>query len=225
MAEISILTTTLFILTTFLTLWFFYRAVKNKKVLWGILVWMAIVGLLGYSGFYRVNNTIPPRFIFLLGPGLLFVMLIFASKKGKKFANQLELKWLTLLHTIRIPVEIVLFYVFLEDFIPVEMTFEGYNYDIISGLSAPIIYYLFFVKKRIGKRGLLIWNFVCLGLLLNILTIATLSAQTPFQSMAFDQPNIGVAYFPFVWLPTVIVPIVFYSHLAGISQLLKPKQE
>ncbi len=190
-----------------------------------MLVWIVIVGLLGYSGFYRVNNTIPPRFIFLLGPGLLFVMLIFASKKGKKFANQLELKWLTLLHTIRIPVEIVLFYVFLEDFIPVEMTFEGYNYDIISGLSAPIIYYLFFVKKRIGKRGLLIWNFVCLGLLLNILTIATLSAQTPFQSMAFDQPNIGVAYFPFVWLPTVIVPIVFYSHLAGISQLLKPKQE
>lgn len=124
------------------------------------------------------------------------------------------------MHTIRIPVEIVLFYIYTEGLIPVEMTFEGYNYDIISGLSAPVMYYLVFVTERIGKRGLLIWNIVCLGLLLNILTIAVLSANTPFQRMAFDQPNIGVAYFPFVWLPAVIVPVVFYSHLASISQLL-----
>ena len=104
------------------------------------------------------------------------------------------------------------------------MTFEGYNYDILSGITAPIIYYLAFVKKRIGKRGLLIWNIACLGLLLNILTIAVLSAQTPLQQLAFDQPNIGVTYFPFVWLPTVIVPIVLYAHLASIRQLLYSKK-
>ena len=221
MAEISIYTTLLFILTSFLTLWFFYRAVKSKKVLLAILVWMAIVGILGFIGFYRVENAIPPRFIFLLGPGLLFVLILFTTKKGSKFANRSDLKWLILLHTIRVPVEIVLFYVYIEGLVPIEMTFEGYNYDIISGLTAPVIYYMVFVKNWIGEKGLLIWNFVCLGLLLNILTIAVLSAQTPFQAMAFDQPNIGVAYFPFVWLPAVIVPIVFYAHLAGIGQLLQ----
>ena len=224
MAEVSISTTILFILTTFLTLWFFYRASKSKNVLLGILVWMTVVGVLGYIGFYRVEDATPPRFIFLLGPGLLFVLILFATEKSREFANQLDLKWLTLLHMVRVPVEIVLFYVYLEGLIPVEMTFEGYNYDIISGLSAPLMYYLFFVKKGIGRRGLLLWNFVCLGLLLNILTIAVLSAKTPFQRLAFEQPNIGVAYFPFVWLPAIIVPIVFYSQLAGISQLLIRKK-
>ena len=220
MTEVSIPTTILFILTTILTLWFFFRAIKSKKVLLGIVVWMGIVGLLGYFGFYRAEDTTPPRFVFLLGPALLFVIFIFITKRGKEYSRQLDLKWLTLLHTVRVPVEIVLFYVYLEGLIPIEMTFEGYNYDIISGLTAPLMYYLVFVKKRIGRKGLLIWNFICLGLLLNILTIAVLSAQTPFQAMAFEQPNIGVAYFPYVWLPAVIVPIVFYSHLASITQLL-----
>ena len=220
MAEISTITTVGFVLTTVLTLWFFFKASKNRIALSGILFWMAVVGVLGYLGFFRVQNTVPPRFIFLLGPGLLFVILLITTKKGKVFTDNLDLKWLTLLHVVRIPVEIVLLYLFLGGLIPEIMTFEGYNYDIISGLTAPIIYYMFFVKKTMGRKGLLIWNFICLGLLINILTIAVLSAQTPIQTFAFDQPNIGVTYFPYVWLPTVIVPIVFYSHLASIRQLL-----
>jgi len=104
------------------------------------------------------------------------------------------------------------------------MTFEGYNYDILSGISAPIIYYLVFVAKKAGENTLLIWNFICLALLINILVIAALSAQTPIQKLAFDQPNIGVALFPFVLLPSVIVPIVLLSHLTVIRQLLFSKK-
>ncbi|NAY92302.1 hypothetical protein GTQ34_10260 [Muricauda sp. JGD-17] len=223
MAAVSITTTILFILTTFLTLWFFHKAGKNKGVLLGLLIWMIITGLLGIFGFYSVENAMPPRFIFLLGPGMLFVVFLLITKKGRSFVDMLDLKWLTLLHVVRVPVEIVLYYIFLEGLVPELMTFEGWNYDIISGLSAPIIFYLVFVQKWIGRNALLLWNFICLGLLLNILTIAVLSAQTPFQQLAFEQPNIGVAYFPFVWLPTLVVPLVLVSHLASIRQLLHRK--
>jgi len=47
-----------------------------------------------------------------------------------------------------------------------------------------------------------------------------LSARTPFQQLAFDQPNIGVTLFPFVWLPSVVVPLVLVSHIAAIRQLV-----
>jgi hypothetical protein len=104
--------------------------------------------------------------------------------------------------------------------IPVLMTFEGNNYDIISGVTAPILFYLVFVRRKANQTILLMWNVICLGLLINVLTIAILSAQTPFQKLAFDQPNIGVTYFPFVWLPSVIVPIILLSHLATIRQLV-----
>ena len=101
------------------------------------------------------------------------------------------------------------------------MTFEGRNFDILSGLTAPIVYFFGFIKKQLNKTILLLWNFICLGLLINIVFIAVLSAPFPFQKFAFDQPNIAVLYFPFTWLPACVVPLVLLSHLATIRQLLK----
>ncbi|WP_299116712.1 hypothetical protein [uncultured Winogradskyella sp.] len=223
MAETSNPVSIGFILTTIATLWFFYQSSKSKNVLFTILTWMILVGLLGLIGFYQVKNTTPPRFIFLLGPGIVLVLIYSLTHRGRKFIDEQSLKWLTLLHAVRIPVEIILYYIFLEGYIPDLMTFKGYNYDIISGLSAPIMHYAVFVRHWVGKKGLLIWNFICLGLLINILTIAVLSAQTPLQRLAFNQPNIGATFFPYVWLPAVIVPIVLFSHLASIKQLLSLK--
>ncbi|MEW7290634.1 hypothetical protein [Aquimarina sp. 2304DJ70-9] len=224
MENVSIFTIIMFILTTIASIWLFYIASdENKKVVLLILLWAIGVGALGLLGFYQKTDTIPPRFIFLLAPGFLVVLLLFLTKKGKQFIDSLDLKWLTLIHVVRIPVEVVLHAVFLSGLIPVYMTFEGYNFDIISGITAPIVYYLVFVKKTWGRRFLLFWNFLCLALLINILTIAILSAQTPFQQLAFDQPNIGVTYFPFVWLPAVIVPIVLFSQLAAIRKLVLEK--
>ena len=225
MANISIITIVGFVLTTLISLWLFFKVSNNKKVLYGIIIWMLVVGLLGVLGFYQKLDTIPPRFPLLLAPTFLFILLLFTSKKSKKFMDNLSLKRLTILHIVRIPVEIILYYVFLAGLVPDLMTFHGYNYDILSGITAPIIYYLVFVKKQLGRKGLLIWNFLCLGLLINVLTIAVLSAQTPFQKLAFEQPNIGVTYFPFVWLPAVIVPIVLFCHLVSIKQLLSSKEK
>jgi hypothetical protein len=124
------------------------------------------------------------------------------------------------LHIVRIPVELVLFWLFTNKTIPELMTFEGRNFDILSGLSAPIIYYYAFVKKKINRNIMLLWNFVCLGLLINIVIHAILSAPFPFQQLAFSQPNRAVLYFPFIWLPGCIVPLVLLSHLAAIRQLI-----
>jgi hypothetical protein len=59
-----------------------------------------------------------------------------------------------------------------------------------------------------------IWNWICLALLLNIVVRAVLSAPSPIQQFAFDQPNIAILHFPFVFLPGFIVPAVLFCHLA-----------
>lgn len=212
-----------FILTTLVTLWFFYKATKSLTALFIVLSYMALSSLLSSMGFYQESNTVLPRFIFLLGPGVLFVILFSFTATGKTFLQAMDSKWLILLHSIRVPVEIVLYFMYLAGLVPNLMTFSGCNFDILSGISAPIVYYFFHVKQTMGKKWLLIWNFVCSGLLLNVLVIAVLSAKTPFQQFALDQPNIGVAFFPFVWLPTIIVPIVLFAHIASIKQLFLEK--
>ncbi|HEY0245738.1 MAG TPA: hypothetical protein VGC01_09260, partial [Mucilaginibacter sp.] len=125
----------------------------------------------------------------------------------------------TLMHTIRIVVELFLYCLFIHQLVPKLMTFEGRNFDILSGLSAPVIFFICFVKKR-NSYLLLIWNVICLGLVLNISVNAVLSAPTMFQQFGFDQPNKAILYFPFVWLPGCIVPLVLFAHLAVIKQVL-----
>jgi hypothetical protein len=110
-------------------------------------------------------------------------------------------------------------------FQPQIMTFEGYNFDIIAGLSAPLIAYFGIAKKKMNRRLLLVWNIFSLLLLLNIGCITILSAPFPFQQLGFDQPNIAIFYFPFILLPTVIVPIVLFAHLVSIVNLCTNKRK
>ena len=66
---------------------------------------------------------------------------------------------------------------------------------------------------------LLVWNVCCLLILGVTVSVAIMSMPTPFQQFGFDQPTVAVFYFPFVWLPGIVVPVVYFSHLVAIRKL------
>jgi hypothetical protein len=140
---------------------------------------------------------------------------------GRRFIDTLNLKALHWIHIVRIPVEIALLYIFYAGLIPEVMTFEGRNFDILAGITAPLMVYLFFGRKTISKKVMITWNIIGILLLVNIVAHAILSAPFSFQQLAFDQPNTGLFFFPFTWLPCYIVPVVFFSHFASLRLLLK----
>lgn len=220
-------------LTSLLTLFGLFFILKSsdnssiKKrasyVLLALLLWLSLQAFLSWKGVYSKNlDFFPPR-IFLFGilPMLLLIVGLFLTRSGRNLMDSLSLNQLTLLHTIRIPVELVLFWLVAEKVIPELMTFEGRNFDILSGLTAPVIYIL--CLRKVRNVLLLIWNVLCLILLLNIVIHAFLAVPTPVQQLAFDQPNIGVLYFPFSWLPTFVVPVVLFCHLVSLRKLVLGK--
>ncbi|MBO2007530.1 hypothetical protein [Hymenobacter negativus] len=214
-----------FIIIALLAAGAFYRAANNSRLTLGILLlWLLVQALVARSGFYTITTGFPPRIGLLLGPPMLLIAGLFLSNSGRRYLDGLRLETLTLLHTVRIAVELILLGLFLHRAIPQLMTFEGRNYDILAGLTAPVVYYLVFRSKLLDAKGLLVWNFVCLGLLANIVVNAVLSAPSPFQRFAFEQPNVAILHFPFVWLPSCVVPLVLLAHLAAIRQLLKKQQ-
>lgn len=196
---------------------------KGKWIVLGLFLWMFLQAVLTRYDIYNTDtDSFPPKImLFGIFPMLLSIVLLFATKKGRQFIDSLSLERLTYLNVIRIPVEMVLYGLFVAKTIPELMTFSGINFDILAGITAPIVGYFGFTKPKISRRAILIWNFVCLGLLLNIVICAVLSTPFPIQKLAFDQPNIAILNFPFSWLPTVIVPIVLLGHLTAIRQLLK----
>ena len=217
----------IFLATVVLTFCLFVWAARNKGVVAIVLTgWLALTGALSYNGFFQNTSVTPPRLMLVMVPALLFIILLLVTKNGRAFADGLDLKKLTLFHVVRLPVEITLYLLAANKFIPELMTFAGRNFDILSGISAPVIYFLCFNpgSSQVKNRTLLLaWNFICLGLLLNIVINAVLSIPYPFQQFAFDQPNIAVLYFPFTWLPAFIVVLVLFSHLVAIRQLLRKR--
>jgi len=221
-------------ITTIATLLLFIWTIRNsdsnltrKKaipIFLCLAFWLVIQAALTLNNTYNSNtNTFPPKIIATgILPALIVIVLIFATANGRSFIDTLPLKNLTYLNIVRIPVEITLYWLFLNKAIPQLMTFEGRNFDIIAGVSAPFIAYFALTKTNLRKT-VLIWHIFCLGLLANIVINALFSAPSPFQKFAFDQPNIAILNFPFSWLPTFIVPIVLLAHLVSIRQLIKNK--
>ena len=213
-----------FIVTTLLTLFFLYKASRHSKAVVIIaLLWLAVQSIIANSKFYTQTQSMPPRFLLLVLPPFLLILILFVTAKGKAFIDRFDTRWLTWLHIVRVPVELVLFWLFVQKQIPQLMTFEGRNFDILSGLTAPIIAYFGYHKQKLNTAILLIWNFLCLALLINIVANAVLSAPFPFQQFAFEQPNMAILYFPFIWLPCCVVPLVLLAHLVCIRKLLAGK--
>lgn len=199
------------------------RFTKKKAGITAIVLsaWLIIQAILALKNTYNTDALPPKIILFGILPMVIAIVSLFVSVKGRTFIDSLPLERLTYLNLIRIPVEIGLYLLYLNKVVPEIMTFEGRNFDILAGITAPFIAWYGIRRGKLSPKLILLWNVICLALLINIVFTALLSAPSPLQKFAFDQPNIALPNFPFVWLPTLIVPIVFFGHLVSIRQLLR----
>lgn len=207
----------LFIAITIAALLLFYCGTgKNNRILLVSLLWMTVAGILAYNGFFENNLAKPPRFL------LVLLIAIFLSIYFYKIIKTATLKpgYLIAIHILRLPVELSLYELFLSKQVPVIMTFKGWNFDILMGITAiALLLYMLFTKRKLSRLFFAAWNIAGLIFLTFIVAIAIFSAPLPIQQFAFDQPNVAVAKFPFVYLPAYIVPVVFLSHLLLLKKI------
>lgn len=217
-----------FIVTTFATIAILLQAVKvvgldklpSKILLFVLPLWIVFQTILSIGGFYQETNSTPPRIVlFGVLPAILLIIayLVFF----REFVERLPLKLLTAIHIVRIPVELTLFWLFGAGMVPRIMTFEGANFDIASGVLAIIVLLIAFRGEKVSRSLIVGFNVIGLILLGVIVSIAALSVQSPIQQMSFDQPNRVVLFSPYVFLPTIIVPIVLASHLFALYKSLR----
>ncbi|MFM9905302.1 MAG: hypothetical protein ACKVQJ_12110 [Pyrinomonadaceae bacterium] len=231
METVPIYVSIVFILTTFASVGFLIQAMKAagtrslpSRILFFLLpLWIIFQAVLAMGGFYLNSSSVPPRLVlFGVLPAIITIAAYFIFFRDT-FIDRIPLRLLTILHIVRIPVEIVLIWLFFAGQVPQLMTFEGRNFDILSGILAPIVYLAAFRGGSTNRWLLIIYNIFGLLLLANIVSIAVMSLPSPLQQLAFDQPNRGVLYFPFIWLPTIIVPLVLFSHIAALWKLSRSK--
>ena len=224
MEQLPVYVAITFGITFLLGIWLFSKAAHYSKFFLPVLLLLTVIqSILGITGFYSNPDSLTKRFPLLVIPLFAFCISLFFIKRGKTFIDSLNIKTLTLMHIIRIGVETVLFWLFVNKAVPQAMTFEGRNFDIFSGLTAPFVYYFGFVKHKLSRQVMIVWNAICMILLLNVVTNAFLSLPGRYKNFDFEQPNIAVGYFPFLLLPAILVPLVLFSNAATIRQLVLNK--
>ena len=199
-----------------------FRA-QRRGMFIGILLmalWFLLIATLALHGFFSDFAATPPRILVaILVPAVAFAIFSFVSKALPDALRQTPVTWLIGFQAFRIIVELVLWRGYKNGAIPVQMTFEGRNFDILIGLTAPFAAWIY-QRTHSTVFGIL-WNIAGLASLLNVVVIAVLSMPTPIRHFMNDPPNTLLAHFPFIYLPAVLVPAGYIAHFLSIRQILQ----
>ncbi len=173
--------------------------------------WLAISWALAASGvLQRFDRTPPPFVIFALAIVVIGVV-VAGSRLGTLLIDGLPLWALVGSQVFRFPLELLMRRTYLEGVMPVQMSFEGRNFDVVTGITAGVLG-LWLACGRVPRWIVHAWNVLGFALLVNIVTIAVVSTPR-FRWFGDDRLNTFVTYPPFVWLPAVLVMAALIGHL------------
>jgi hypothetical protein len=188
-------------------------AARRAAIVVGVdsAAWMALTWVAAMSGVLQQWDRRPPPFAFI-PVGVLIVSSILAfGGVGTRIAQHIPLWTLIAIQSFRLPLELAMHALYERGIMPIQMSYSGRNFDIISGATAIVVAVL--VKMGYGGRKLVAaWNVLGLALLVNVVTVAIVSTPM-FQSFGPDRLVTFVTYTPFVWLPAVMVVAALAGHL------------
>jgi len=184
----------------------------------GVAAWLAFTGAVSGSGVLE-SSSMPPRVMFFMSGSLITAVVVASSRVGARLVRGLPIAALVGFQAFRLPLEVVLHQWAREGVLPVQMTFEGHNFDIVTGVLALGIG-LWAMRARPPRWAIFAFNVVGLGLLITVATIATLSAPIPLRLYENDPPVLLAYYFPYGWIVPVCVAGALFGHVLVFRWLL-----
>ena len=205
--------------------WRFSR-VGAKSVAVFFLGWMVISALLSMRGVLGQWKTVPPPMLIVFLVQIFGVIWLATLSPWKNRLAKIPQPWLVGIQAFRIPTELLMAGLATASLLPPEMTFHGYNFDVVTGLCSVILACALNRKGSSGFRTyLILFNVLGLTLLFIVAGMGALSAPTLFQPLHISINNIHIARFPLVWLPTFLVPTALLLHLISLRKLSRQRAD
>lgn len=188
------------------------------------LVWVVLIGGLALNGFFEDVSRLPSRAVLAMLAWLPVVLAATYTRAFRRLALATPPHWIIYFQSFRIVVELLLFLAFVRGVMPVQMTFEGRNFDMVAGVLALPVGYLVAKRSRKWRTFAILYNVLGLALLVNVLIIALLSMPTPLRYFLNDPAITIVGQFPFIYLPVVLVVFAYSFHVVSLRQLYLLRQ-
>ncbi|MDH4067058.1 MAG: hypothetical protein OEW19_21880 [Acidobacteriota bacterium] len=175
--------------------------------------WVGLALLMAQTGVLRQWDRRPPPLVFLLVSIVGLGVIVARSRAGDRLSRGVSLAGLVGLQAFRLPLEVLMHQAAVEGVMPVQMSYSGWNFDVLTGLTA-IGLAVWLQVGRPPRRLVWIWNVLGLALLANIVTIAVASSPiVAWFGSTPDRLNTFVTYPPYVLLPAVMVLAAWAGHL------------
>jgi hypothetical protein len=190
-----------------------------RMLLVGLLVWLTYVGSLSYLGVIRNPALRPPGIAYVLLPVIAFVLLgVVRSGLALRVAAAVPLWLLMGFQCYRIGVELLLHRLWTDGLVPQMLTYRGANFDILIGLSAPVIAWLS-VRGKADPVVAFVWNILGLVALANIATRSFLTSPGPMHLLHTEVANLAFGHFPYTFIPGFFAPFAIILHVLALRAL------
>ena len=190
----------------------------------GLPLWLLYAGIISLSGVLVAVPGRPPGLLLIVIPVFLFVALVLVrSQAAGRAALALPLGVLIGTQSFRIIVELFLNQLALDGLAPRMLTFQGANFDLWIGVSAPFVAWL--TLRGTNRRFALVWNMLGLLSLANVITRSVLTAPGPLHLLHTEVPNLIMSTFPYSYVPAFLAPLAITLHVLCIPRLRAVRRE
>lgn len=200
-----------------LLVWATARAYRGRKAMVMAAVvdacataWMAGTWIAASTGVIGQWDRTPPPLAFLATGIVALAGLLAWSSLGRRLVETVPLWALVLVQAFRLPLEIAMHTMYERGVMPVQMSYSGRNFDIITGGAALVVAYM--ARSPHARPVVYAWNVMGLLLVINVATLGILSTPR-FRYFGDAHLNTWIADAPFVWLPAVMVLAAVAGHL------------
>ena len=197
---------------------------RSRSLSWVVVVmagWTVFTAAMAYSGLLAEFTSFPAWIPILVLAQLAFVFWLGWYSHWSDLLAKIPQYILVGLQCFRIPVELLLATLAARKLLAIEMTYNGRNFDVLEGITAVAL--AIWLKRR-GENSLrhvvLVWNLIGLSLVTVVLAHGLLSVPYPSQFLHLSMPTFIIAYFPVVWLLTLLVPMAYLLHLVSMRRCL-----
>jgi hypothetical protein len=197
------------------------RKKAGRLVILSLSIWLLIsIGLASSARYGTAEPVLTMLSLFLL-PSVFFLLLL-----GFRFFRQVILitppQWIVKVQGIRIALSLLLWMGYAGRYVPPQLTFLWFNYDIVVGISALMGSYVFFARGQFRRPETLLWNTFGLFSLLYLVAIALVSLpQSPYQLFVTTPDGAFLTQPLFVPLMSFIFPFCMAMHVYSIWQALR----
>ena len=184
-----------------------------------LAAWLSLVVVLGVEGFFGANPTGRfPRIAYTLIPFVLGIGILFVSPIFERVVARTPPHWIIGVQTNRLLGALFLVG-FIQGRLPAPFAFPAGFGDVLVGLSAPVVAYLFATGHKQARLVGMLWNIVGIIDLLVAIATGVLTSPGILHCLALNTPNLLMSTFPFVIIPAFGVPVWLLLHMFSLRGL------